>query len=163
MYHIVVKNILRRGSHPGGALTLERGMGMCRGHDPLFLGQSPLPSPPIYPQFTVNVPLSYPLFSIFRKFLHFQPCFGQNSSSLDLNFWKFRSQDPHFLRKIRSLDPTFWNPRGTRPPKKSWMPPGGPISQKLRENSRWVSPGQKPLNMGHNVFKHILFFEGENP
>ena len=35
-------------------------------------------------QFTVNVPLSCPLFSIFRKFLHFQPWFGQNSSSLDL-------------------------------------------------------------------------------
>ena len=28
----------------GGALTLERGMGMCRGHDPPFSGQSPLPS-----------------------------------------------------------------------------------------------------------------------
>ena len=30
-----------------GALTLERGMGMCRGHDPLFSEQSPLPSLPI--------------------------------------------------------------------------------------------------------------------
>ena len=33
-----------------GALTLERGLGMCRGHDPLFSGQSPLPSLPIYCQ-----------------------------------------------------------------------------------------------------------------
>ena len=38
------------GSWPGGALTLERGMGMCCGHDPLFSGQSPLPSLPIYRQ-----------------------------------------------------------------------------------------------------------------
>ena len=34
-------------------------------------------------QFTVNAPCLCPLFSIFRNFLHFQPCFGQNSSSLD--------------------------------------------------------------------------------
>ena len=74
-------------------------------------------------QFTVNVPLSCPLFSIFRKFLHFQPCFGQNSSSLDQIFSTFSFPRPHFLRKIRSLDPTFWNPRGTHPPKKSWVPP----------------------------------------
>ena len=36
--------------YSGGALTLERGMGMCCGHDPLFSGQSPLPSLPIYRQ-----------------------------------------------------------------------------------------------------------------
>ena len=69
-------------------------------------------------QFTVNAPLLCLLFSIFRKFLHFQPCFDQNSSSLDPFFSNFRSQDPHFSRKIHSLDPTFWNPRGTHPPKK---------------------------------------------
>ena len=34
----------------GGALILERAMGMCRGHDPLFSGQSPHPSLPIYCQ-----------------------------------------------------------------------------------------------------------------
>ena len=39
----------------GGALTLERGMGMCRGHDPLFPGQSPLPSQPIYPQWAARM------------------------------------------------------------------------------------------------------------
>ena len=39
-----------------GALTLERGMGMCRGHDPLFSGQSPLPSPPVYRQSAALVP-----------------------------------------------------------------------------------------------------------
>ena len=72
-------------------------------------------------QLTVNVPLMSPLFLIFRKSLHFQPCFGQNSSSLVSNF---HSQDPHFSRKIRSLDSTFWNPRGTHPLKKVECPPG---------------------------------------
>ena len=69
-------------------------------------------------QFTLNAPHLCPLFSIFRNFLHFQPCFGQNSSSLPQFFQNFRSQDPHFFRKIRSLDPTFLNPRGTHPQKK---------------------------------------------
>ena len=41
---------------PGGALTLERDMGMCRGHDPLFSGQSPLLSLPIYRQCAALVP-----------------------------------------------------------------------------------------------------------
>ena len=34
----------------GGGTDQERGMGMCRGHDPLFSGQSALPSLPIYHQ-----------------------------------------------------------------------------------------------------------------
>ena len=38
------------GGGGGGALTLESGTGMCRGHDPLFSGQSALPSLPIYHQ-----------------------------------------------------------------------------------------------------------------
>ena len=37
-------------SQGGGALTLERGMGMCHGHDPFFSGQLPLLSLPIYHQ-----------------------------------------------------------------------------------------------------------------
>ena len=71
-----------------GALTLERGMGMCCVHDPLFSGQSPLPSPPIDHQCAALVPP----FSIFKKFLHFQPCFGQNLSSLDPK-WIFGSEN----------------------------------------------------------------------
>ena len=59
-------------------------------------------------QFTVNAPLLCLPFSCFRNFSHFQPCFGQNSISLD----------PNFSRKIRSLNPTSWNPRGTHPPEK---------------------------------------------
>ena len=50
-------------------------------------------------QFTVNVPLLSPLFLIFRKFLHFQPCFGQNSSSLNPNFSKFLFPRPPFCKK----------------------------------------------------------------
>ena len=50
-------------------------------------------------QFTVNAPLLCPLFSIFRKFLHFQPCFGQNSSSLDPNFSKFLFLRPLFFKE----------------------------------------------------------------
>ena len=48
-------------------------------------------------QFTLNAPLLCPLFSIFRKFLHFLPCFGQNSSSLDPNFSKFSFSRPQFF------------------------------------------------------------------
>ena len=54
---IIHRNILCHLNTPGGgALTLERGMGMCRGHDPFFSGQSPLPSPPIYRQCAALVP-----------------------------------------------------------------------------------------------------------
>ena len=81
--------------HPGEALTLERGKGMCRSHDPLFSGQSPLPSPPNYRQCAALVPLS----SMFRKFLYFQPCFGQNFSSLDPNFSKFSFLRPLFFKE----------------------------------------------------------------
>ena len=63
-------------------------------------------------QFTVNAPLLCLPFSCFRNFSHFQPCFGQNSISLD----------PNFSRKIRSLNPTFWNPVAHIHQKKSWVP-----------------------------------------
>ena len=58
---------------PGRALTLERGMGMCRGHDPLFSGQSPLPSQPIYHQCAALVT---PVFK-FKKFSGFSAMFWQ--------------------------------------------------------------------------------------
>ena len=109
-------------SRGGGALTLERGMGMCRGHDPLFSGQSPLPSPPIY----LNAPLLCPLFSIFRKFLHFQPCFGQNSSSLDPNFSKFSFSRPPFFQENPLPRPYILKPAWYTPTKKKVeLPPRG--------------------------------------
>ena len=90
-----------------GALTLESGMGMCRGHDPLFSGQSALPSLPIYHQCAAHVPPS----SIFSKILHFQSCFGQNFSSQDTNFPNFCLQDPSFLKENPLPRPYFWKPR----------------------------------------------------
>ena len=59
----------------GGALTLERGMGMCRGHDPLFSDQSPLPSLPIYCQCTTLVPLVFNFQKIFAFSAMFWPKF----------------------------------------------------------------------------------------
>ena len=87
----------------GGAFTLERGMGMCRGHDPLFSGLSPLPSLPIYRQCAALVT---PVFN-FKKLFEFSDIFWPKfslSRSTQI-FPNFRSQDPHFSRKIRSLRP----------------------------------------------------------
>ena len=49
-------------------------------------------------QFSVNAPLLRPPFSIIRKFLNFQPYFGQNSNSLDPNFSKFSFPRPPFFK-----------------------------------------------------------------
>ena len=110
---------------PGGALTLEMGTGMCRGHDPLFSGQSPLPSLPIYRQCSA---LETP-FSIFRKFLHFQPCFGQNSSSLDPFFSKFSLPRPPFFKENPLPRPYILKPAWhTSTKKKVACPPPPPAS-----------------------------------
>ena len=106
-----------------GALTLESGTGMCHSHDPFFLGQSALPSLPIYHQCAAHVPP--PPFSISSKILHFQLCFGQNFSSQDAIFPNFRSQDPHFPRKICSLDPILEIPLWHMPIKKKLCAPLG--------------------------------------
>ena len=52
---ILITSLVLEWWRGGGALTLERGMGMCRGHDSLFSGQSPPPSLPIYPQWATRV------------------------------------------------------------------------------------------------------------
>ena len=100
---------------------------------PFFSGQSVLPSLPIYHQCAAHVPSP---FSIFRKILHFQPCFGRNFSSQDANFPKyFFPKTPHFSRKICSLDPTFVNPCGTHPQKKvECSPPPPRVISKPRIN-----------------------------
>ena len=54
---------------------------------------------PLVYQFTLHAPLLCPLFSIFRKCLHFQPCFGQNSSSVDPNVSKFLFPRPLFFKE----------------------------------------------------------------
>ena len=106
--------------NPGGALPLEGGMGMCRGHDLLFSGQSALPSLPIYHQCAVHV---CPPFQFLENFA-FSALFWAKISALKTqNFWIFAPKTPQFSRKTRSLDPTFGNPCGTYPPKKNWVPP----------------------------------------
>ena len=80
-------------------------------------------------QFTANAPLLCPLISIFRTFLHFQPCFGQNSSSLDPNFSKFSFPRPPFFKEkplpsLYILKPA-WH---TSTKKKLSAPPSSPLS-----------------------------------
>ena len=118
-----------------GALSLGSGTGMCRGlnpDDPLFSGQSALPSISIYHQSAAHVPL----FPNFRKKLHFQPFFGQNFSSQDANFPNFCSQDPSFLKENPLPRPYFWKPvwqthtkKEKRKKKEVECPPGCTASQ----------------------------------
>ena len=94
---------------------------MCRSHDPFF--QTSHRS--LAYQFTINVPLLCPLFSIFRKFLHFQPCFGQNSSSLDPNFSEFSFLRPLFFKENPLPRPYILKPAWhTSTKKKLSAPPG---------------------------------------
>ena len=69
-------------------------------------------------QFTVNAPLLCPPFSIFRKFLHFQPCFGQNLSSLDPKFSKFLFPRPHFFKENLLPRPYIFKPAWHTPTQK---------------------------------------------
>ena len=78
-------------------------------------------------QFTINALLLCPLFSIFRKFLHFQPSFGQNSSSLDPNFSKFLFLRPLFFKENLLPRPYILKPAWhTSTKKKGWVPPPPP-------------------------------------
>ena len=81
-------------------------------------------------QFTVNVPLLCPLFSIFRRFLLFQPCFGQNSSSLDPNFSKFSFPRPPFFKENPLPRPYILKPAWHTPTQKKveCPPPGSQAS-----------------------------------
>ena len=63
---------------------------MCRGDDPLFLGQSALPSLPIHHQCAVYMP---PLL-IIRKILHFWPCFWAKLQFSRCKFSKFLFPGP---------------------------------------------------------------------
>ena len=76
-------------------------------------------------QFTLDAPPLCPLFSIFRKFLDFQPCFGQNSSSLDPNFSKFSFPRPTFFQENPLPRPYILKPAWHTPTKKKVeCPPG---------------------------------------
>ena len=76
-------------------------------------------------QFTVNAPLLWPPFSVFRKFLDFQPWFGQNSNSLDPNFSPFFKKNP--LPRPYILKPTWYTST-----KKVECPPQGYIMPILK-------------------------------
>ena len=76
-------------------------------------------------QFTLNAPLLCTLFSIFRNFLHFQPCFDPNSSSLDPNFSKFSFSRPPFFQENPLPRPYIFKPAWHTPTKKKVeCPPG---------------------------------------
>ena len=96
---------------------------MCRGHDPLFSGQSALPSLLIYHHCAALMP---PHFQIFEKFSIFSLVLVQNFSSQDANFPNFRSLDPSFFKENPLPRPYFWKPVWHIPTKKkSWVPPRG--------------------------------------
>ena len=80
-------------------------------------------------QFTLNAPLMCPAFSILRKIMDFQSCFGQNFSSQDANFPNFCSQVPSFSKENSLPRSYFWKPVWNKPTKKkkkkkSRVPPG---------------------------------------
>ena len=101
---------------------------MCRGHDPLFSGQSALLSLPIYCQCAAHVP---PIFN-FWKFFAFSALFWPQ---FEFSRPKFSFLKPSFFpRNPRSLDSTFGNQGGTHPQKKkkkSWVPLPGFILDKV--------------------------------
>ena len=108
---------------------MESGTGMCRGHDPLFSGQSALPSLPIYHQCAAHVP---PHFKFLDKFCIFSLVFGQNFSSHDANFPNFHSQDPLFFKENPLPRPYFWKlVRHTPTKKKVECPPPPPRIKNL--------------------------------
>ena len=77
-------------------------------------------------QFTIIAPLICPPFSNFRKFFHFQPCFGQNFSSQDANFPNFRSLHPSYFKENLLPRPYFWKPVWHIPTKKKVECPPSP-------------------------------------
>ena len=75
-------------------------------------------------QFTINVPLMCPPFSIFGKKCNFSLVLAKISALETQNFWIFAPKTPHFFKKTGSLDPTFGNRHGTYPSKKFECPTG---------------------------------------
>ena len=106
-------------SHPGGHSHWKGVWGCAALMTPFF--QASRRS--LAHQFTVNAPLLCPLFSIFRKFLHFQPCFGQNSSSLDPKFSKFSFPRPPFFKENLLPRPYILKPVWLTPTKKKLSAP----------------------------------------
>ena len=97
-------------------------------------------------QFTIIAPLLCPPFSNFKKFFHFQPCFGQNFSSQDANFPNFRSLDPSSFKENPLPRPYFWKPVWHIPTqKKVECPPG-------KENCENVNALSRKLHFCENCY-----------
>ena len=90
-------------------------------------------------QFTINALFLCPLFSIFRKFLHFQPCFSQNSSSLDPNFSKFSFLRPLFFKENPLPRPYILKPVWHTSTKKKLSAPPPPPGLALTMIDVWVA------------------------
>ena len=104
-----------------GALTLQSSTGMCCGHDPLFSGQSALPSPPINHQCAAHVPPSH--FKFLKKFCIFSFALAKIWALKMQIFHNFVPKIPQFFIKIRYLDLPLGNLCGTHLPKKNWSAP----------------------------------------
>ena len=127
---------------PGEGTPIGKGYGDVPRSWPPFSGQSPLPSPPIYHQCAA---LMTP-FSIFRKVLDFQPCFGQNSSSLDPIFFQFSFPRPPIFKENSLPRPYIVKPAWhTSTKKKLSAPPG---SQPC-----WNSRGYQFISNSTNHYK----------
>ena len=98
---------------------------MFRCHDPLFSGQSALPSLPIY------APLTCRRFQLLEKKCIFSLVLGQNLSSQDAKFLNFRTQDPLFFKENPLPRPQFWKPARHIPTKKKVSAPPGTYSLPL--------------------------------
>ena len=109
-------------------------------------------------QFTVNAPLLCPLFSIFRKFLHFQPCFSQNFSSLDPNFSKFSFPRPQFFKEKPLPIPYILKPAwhtSTKKKKVERPPPrgGGKDAYNLLLRTSHSFKENQPMHRRRNFLK----------
>ena len=112
--------------HGVGALTLEGGTGMCRGHDPIFSGQSALLSLPIHPQCTIHMPRIFHL----KKKSAFSALFWPKFQLLQLLRHKFFQifvpKTSHFFKENPLPRPYFWKPVWHTPTKKKVECPPSP-------------------------------------
>ena len=110
--------------HPGGgALTYWKGVWGCAAVMTPFFQAS---RRSLAYQFTVNAPLLWPPFPICRNFFDFQPCFGQNSSSLDPNFSKFSFPRPPVFKENPLPRPYILKPAWHTSTKKKLSAPPPP-------------------------------------
>ena len=140
---------------PGGGQSHWKGVLGCAAvmSDPLFSGQSPLPSLPIYCQCV----LLWPPFSIFRKFLNFQPNFGQNFSSLDPNFSKSSFPRHPFFKENPLPRPYILKPAWHTSTKKKLSAPSSPPGELLCKEL-WSMEDKKRNTLEDRCIATHLFY-----